>query len=174
MERRPAKKRFNDYEQFALDVFDDVDLLMKVRGIGSIYEHIDERFSRLNLTDADLELARSVLMTYAVEPPDSVEIIIKGQNPFTAYSANEPRGHVWIKMEHIAESNEKMTRTYTFLVENSGGRPIDAYVDERSAVRFVAQRATLDAYEQKGLEAMLRALYTQTDDTPELLGESYA
>lgn len=122
----------SQYEQFACNSYDDIDYIMTQRRVPSLYEYFDDRYCKLQLSKQELAEIAEIMLMHFIDPPHSVEIVLKGRNPYTYKDV--PQGVAWITMKHNDETRSEVTSEYMFWLDPSEKKPINAFKDVKRAV----------------------------------------
>ena len=174
MEQQPQNYNISDMEKLASDIYDDVDWLFTRRNVPSLYEKggFHDRYCLLQLTAEELERVGPILFNYAIDPPNFVEITLKGRNP--RIYTDTPRGGVEFKMTYESSRYQHdiiVTTNYSFVLENTHSNSVSVLKDmtgrpkpygrhagptEINHVYFGATPATRD--EQRALRAITNVL----------------
>lgn len=123
---------FSDYEKFACDIYDDIDYIVTQRDTPSMYEYFDERYCKLQLNEQEIAEVGDILLTHFIDPPHSLEITLRGRNPYIYKDVQI--GYVWITLKHNDENNAEITTEYTVWMDRKAKYPVVAYKDVKRAV----------------------------------------
>lgn len=151
METGRNNSNFSEYEQFAHDLYDDVDHLVTVCNTPSMYEFFDDRYCKIELTAEEIKQngLDELLSSYAVDTPHYIEITLKGHNPYT--SPNVAQAFIWITMKHYEMElvgddllqGAEITSDYTVVMEPRNKRPVQAYKDVKRAITLPKENGIL-------------------------------
>lgn len=167
------------YEQFACDLYDDVDYIVTQRNTPSEYKSFDARYCKLQLSERELAEIAEIMLMHFIDPPHYVEIRLLGRNPRIYQDVQQ--GVVWITMKHNDETNSEVTSEYTIWLDQKEKQLVNAHKDvKRAIVRDDAgvngllslpldlshvyySEAPIGQDEQSALTTMLKHLQRHTD-----------
>jgi hypothetical protein len=170
MEKLPENENNQQTRKFASDFYTAVDWLFDVRKVPDRSDLFNNRYSKINLDQNQINFIGPLLESFAIDTPESIEITLFGRNPEVYKTVMA--GGILITMEHYDTFGDEITSTYSIWLDQLENNPVVAHKDvkkhtsehtgEISGIveksNIIWKKLPLDPDEQTALMHMIKAL----------------
>jgi hypothetical protein len=174
MEKAPENENNQRTRKFASDFYTAVDWLFDVRKVPDRSDLFNNRYSKLELDQNEINFIGPNLEQSAIDAPESVEITLFGRNPEVYKTVMA--GGIRITMNHYDTFGDEITSTYSIWLDRLENdsvvarKDVKKYIGEREPSEFgvlpapydtnnvIYKNKPLDQFEQQALLQMIKAL----------------